>query len=178
MATIAVAAYRNSRREHMDLDTAARHVGRTLADQFGESSYVTGVLASLDHRSGHLSWRSAGHPPPLVLRRGHEPELQAVGGQPFGVGPASAALQTQLEPGDRLVLYTDGITEARGHDGVPLGVERLTELVTAHAEVALAPEAVRRVMHAVEASSRPPMRDDATLVMLEWRGADGRRLTL
>ena len=113
MATTAVAAYRNSRREHMDLDAAARHVSHTLTDQFGESSYVTGVLASLDHRSGNLSWRSAGHPPPLVLRRGHEPELQAVGGQPFGVGPVSAALQTQLEPGDRLLLYTDGITEAR-----------------------------------------------------------------
>jgi serine phosphatase RsbU (regulator of sigma subunit) len=178
MATTAVAAYRNSRREHMDLDAAARHVSRTLTDQFGESSYVTGVLASLDHRSGNLSWRSAGHPPPLVLRRGHEPELQTVGGQPFGVGPVSAALRTQLEPGDRLLLYTDGITEARAPDGVPLGVERLTELVTEHAEVALAPEAVRRVMHAVEASSQPPMRDDATLVMLEWRGADGSRLTL
>lgn len=178
MATTAVAAYRNSRRERMDLDAAARRVGQIVTDQFGETSFVTGVLATLDHRSGQLEWRSAGHPPPLVLRRGHEPELQAIGGQPFGVGPASAAMRAQLEPGDRLLLYTDGITEARDADGVPLGVERLAELVTTHAKVALAPEAVRRVMHAIEASSTPPVRDDATLVMLEWRGADARRLTL
>ena len=112
-----------------------------------------------------------GHPPPLVLRRGHEPELQAVGGQPFGVGPASAALQTQLEPGDRLILYTDGITEARGHDGVPLGVERLTELVTAHAEVALAPEAVRR-RHAHGRGVEPatdPRRRHAGDARVAWR---------
>jgi serine phosphatase RsbU (regulator of sigma subunit) len=178
MATIAVAAYRNSRRERMDLDATARHVSGTVTAQFGESSYVTGVLAVLDHRSGHLAWRSAGHPPPLVLRRGHEPELQQVGGQPFGVGPVSAVIETHLEPGDRLLLYSDGITEARDPDGIPLGVDRLAALVTEHAEVALAPEAVRRVMHAVQASCRPPMRDDATLVMLEWRGIDGRRLTL
>ena len=178
MATTAVAAYRNSRHEHMDLDAAARHVSRTLTDQFGESSYVTGVLASLDHRSGQLSWRSAGHPPPLVLRHGHEPELQAVGGQPFGVGPVSAALQTQLEPGDRLLLYTDGITEAHaptasrsGWNGSP-SWSRST------------PRWRWRRKRCAGSCTRsrprapPPIRDDATLVMLEWRGADGRRLTL
>jgi serine phosphatase RsbU (regulator of sigma subunit) len=177
MATTAVAAYRNGRRELLDLQTTTQHIGAAIGTQFGSRGFVTGIVASLDHATGVLTWCSAGHPPPLILREGRRAELQPIGGQPFGVGPASDVMQAKLEPGDRMLLYSDGISEARG-SGTHLGPDRLVELVTRIADEENGPEAVRKVMHAVEEFNDGPMRDDATLLMVEWKGASGRELTV
>jgi hypothetical protein len=177
MATTAVAAFRNARRRLLDDEATARHIGDTIADTFGDHGFVTGLVASLDHRSGDLQWCSAGHPPPIVVRQGQPAEGQAVGGMPFGVGAPSEPFHVRLEPGDRVVLYSDGIIEGRAADGAPYGAERLIELVARIAEEEACPEAVRRVMHKVEEYNFGSMRDDATLLMVEWKGAGAEQLT-
>ena len=170
MATTAVAAYRNARRSGFDLPGAARHIGDAVGGQFGPSKFVTGVLLSLDRASGRLSWCIAGHPPPLLLRHGHVVKtLDADTGMPFGVGPSSSVLHEQLEPGDRILLHTDGVTEARPPGGEFFGVARLTDFVAHHGDDPL-PEMMRRLVHAIEDHNAGAVRDDATVVVVEWRG--------
>jgi serine phosphatase RsbU (regulator of sigma subunit) len=77
--------------------------------------------------------------------------------------------QENLEPGDRLLLYTDGVTEARDVDGAEFGVERLIDLTERHADSGLPPpETLRRVSHAVLEHQGGRLQDDATLLLLEW----------
>lgn len=172
LATTAVAGYRNSRRKGFDLPEVARHVGDAIGCHFDESRFVTGILTSLDVPTGLMSWCVAGHPAPLLLRGGRVVKHLEIGvGLPFGVGPASAVFSEQLEPGDRVLLYTDGVTEARDGAGGAFGVDQLVNLMSRTAGDDPPPETMRRLVHAIEDHNDGPMRDDATVVMIEWRGA-------
>jgi len=74
-----------------------------------------------------------------------------------------------LEPGDRLLLHTDGVTEARDSEGVPFGLDRLVDLTERHEAADLpAPETLRRVVHAVLEHQNGRLQDDATLMLVEW----------
>ena len=66
----AITTYRNVRREHGTLETAYVEIDRVMVEQFGQSYYVTGVIASLRTSTGELSWINAGHPEPLMVRDG------------------------------------------------------------------------------------------------------------
>lgn len=179
LATAAVAAYRNSRRSGLDLSETATQVDLTIRGHFDERKFVTGVLTSLDIATGRLSWCVAGHPPPLLLRqRRIVKALSRTSGLPFGVGPASQIHEEQLEPGDRLLLYTDGVTEARTTSGELFGIDKLADLVARTTSNDPPPETMRRLMHAIEDHNDGPMRDDATVVMIEWRGKAGRQLEI
>ena len=77
----------------------------------------------------------------------------------------------QLEPGDRLLLYTDGITEARDSQGRQFGTQRLVEFAERSSESGLPPpETVRRLSHAVLDHQDGKLQDDATLVLVDWTG--------
>jgi serine phosphatase RsbU (regulator of sigma subunit) len=77
--------------------------------------------------------------------------------------------QEQLEPGDVVVLYTDGITDARDADGRPFGLAGLTDLLLReYAATSPLPEIVRRVGKAVLARQGGAVRDDATLLLAQW----------
>jgi serine phosphatase RsbU (regulator of sigma subunit) len=172
LATAAVAAFRNARRSHADLAESAVRIGETIATHFEPHQFVTGIVARLDASTGRLTWCAAGHPPALLLRDGRMvKELHRRVGQPFGVGPASAECAEQLEPGDQVIFYTDGITEARDPHGLPFGVDRLADLIAQRSHDHPPPEVIRRVLHRVEEHSAGPLRDDATVVLVEWRGA-------
>ena len=171
LATVAVAVYRNARRRGRDLSETAAEVSATIEQTFGDRRFVTGALASLDRATGMLSWCVAGHPPPLLVRDGRAVKSLDPGiGMPFGLGPASEVFHEQLEPGDRVLLYTDGVTEARTASGEFFELERLVDLVGRVAGDDPPPETMRRLMHAIEEHNDGPMRDDATVVMIEWRG--------
>jgi len=74
-----------------------------------------------------------------------------------------------LEAGDRILLYTDGITEGRAADGTPFGVERLSDFIIRHThDGTLAPEMIRRLHHAISDYQDGTLLDDATIVMVEW----------
>jgi serine phosphatase RsbU (regulator of sigma subunit) len=78
----------------------------------------------------------------------------------------------RFEPDDRLLFYTDGVTEARDGEGRMFGVERLVDAAERHAAAGLPPaETARRLAHAV---IRHGVTDDATLALLEWSPAAAR----
>ncbi|HEY6798421.1 MAG TPA: PP2C family protein-serine/threonine phosphatase [Kineosporiaceae bacterium] len=119
-ATVAVSAYRNCRRGRLDLAGTYAGTNEARVAAFGGERFVTAVLTWLDVSTGTFRWLDAGHPPPLLLRRRMVKALETAPdlplGLPFDVDPAQVGREN-LEPGDRVLLYTDGLTEARGPDG-------------------------------------------------------------
>lgn len=179
-AAVALGASRASRRAGGDLAAVAEAADRAIAEQFPDVRFVTAVLAELDLAAGRLRYVSAGHPPPALLRRGKAVRTLEGGRRtPLGVPPSRTAVaQESFEPGDRLLLYTDGITEARDENGVMFGPDQLVGLVERSAadELPVA-ETVRRLSHAVLDHQGGPPRDDATLMLLEWSPQAARRST-
>ncbi|WP_229888093.1 SpoIIE family protein phosphatase [Streptomyces olivaceoviridis] len=94
---------------------------------------ATMVLARYDPDQHVLAWAQAGHPPPLLVRRGEVRFLDRPGGMLLGAtaAPAYESRELRLEPGDRLLLYTDGLVERPG-EGLDAGFARLAEAVRAH----------------------------------------------
>ncbi len=166
-----LSAIRAARRTGADLIAMAQAADRALAEYAPDLRYTTAVLGQLDLDSGRVRYVNAGHPAPLVLRRGRTVgRLDGGRRMPLGVEDprVEVGLQT-LEPGDRLVLFSDGVTEARGTDGRQFGEHRLAELVQRHCAAGFpAPETLRRLAHAALAHYAGPPDDDATLLMLEW----------
>jgi hypothetical protein len=182
LATIALAAHRNSRRLDADLPTAVAAIDRTIAAEYDDCSFVTGVFARLDIASGTFHYSVAGHPRPLLLRGGRivrELDAAANGG-PLGLGTGKwPAAVEQLEPGDRVLMYTDGVVEARDVSGAFFGDERLAEfIVEASRAGAPPPETLRQLFRAILAHQAGALQDDATVLIVEWRGPGSEQLSL
>ena len=183
LATVAVAAYRHARRTGRSLVETVLAIDAAIADTFAEEQFVTAVLAELDLATGRLKWHCAGHPAPLLLRGIRV--VQSLPGQPglpLGLGTVLGAdpmiQEYSLEPGDRLLFYTDGVTEARDSDGDLFGTERLADLVTrATAAGHPAPETMRRLMHAILDHQNGVLQDDATTMFVEWKAGTEERIT-
>ncbi|MGY1604927.1 PP2C family protein-serine/threonine phosphatase [Geodermatophilus sp. SYSU D00815] len=180
LATAAVGAYRAGRRRELPLPEVAALMDRVIAAQFPGSQFATAVLARLDLGTGHLRWVNAGHPPPLVVRDGHLLRPAGRPSRPLGLQhrPPDEST-THLQPGDRVLLYTDGIVEARSPTGEFFGEERLADFVV-RAESAgdPPPETLRRLMASVMEHQAGRLQDDATIVLAEWRSGREDRLKL
>lgn len=170
-ASVAVAAVRNARREGARIEEAWHAADRAVALEFNGERFVTAVLAELRLSDGRLRLLSAGHPPPLLVRQGvvvdypdPEPAL------PLGLGDGLPEVtQTQLQPRDRLLLFTDGIVEARSASGEFFGRERLVDMTERESASGLPlPEVVRRLIRAVMAHQGDQLQDDATLMLVDW----------
>ena len=183
LAALAVAAYRNARRTERSLTKTAHAVDDALVAGFAGDGFTTAILAELHTDTGRLEWINAGHPEPLLLRDGRLVKtLHAEPAPPLGLGlipPTGDPNDPQdwfavgaehLQPGDRVLFYTDGVTEARSPDGDLFGVERLVDLLTRNLASALpTPETMRRVVRALLAHQQGQLSDDATMLLLEWR---------
>lgn len=183
LATVAVAAYRHARRTGLDLAATVAAVDDAVAASFAGEQFVTGLLAELDLETGRLVWHRAGHPSPLLLRGTRIVKtMETEPGLPLGLGATlggSQELSTEsLEPGDRLLLYSDGVVEARDDAGDFFGVDRLADLVSREAVAGQpAPETMRRLMHAILEHQEGALQDDATTMLVEWKAGGLERVT-
>ncbi len=175
MATVSVGAYRHARRAGVGLADLYAAMDSAVAQQFGEDTFVTAQMAQLDCASGRLSWVNAGHHPPLLLRRRRVlGSLDSETTLPVGFGGAAPQIsEVQLEPNDRVLLFTDGVIEERMPDGERFGQGRLVDLVQrVSLEELHVQETVRRLSHSLMRERGGSTSDDASLFLLEWRRTD------
>ena len=139
-------------------------------------TYATCVLAMLEPASGALRWSNAGHPPPLVVRDGQARFLDDASGVMLGVMSGSGLQEaaTELQPGDLLVLYTDGLVERRG-ESLEVGLRRLAD-----AAAAVATGSAEEVCDGLLARMLPPAAirgDDVALLVVRVHGETTQRAT-
>ena len=192
LTSVCMASCRGTRRSDGSLAQMAARADAAIVRQFGDFRFVTALLADLDTTTGRLSWVCRGHPAPLLIRGNRTvteftrpPELplglsvvDQDGDDPGGEAPdIGATVHTeQLEPGDRVLFYTDGVTEGHTTGGTPFGVERLGQFVIEHtAAGTAAPEIMRQLNHEIMDHQSGELRDDATVIMVEWRPGHPRR---
>jgi serine phosphatase RsbU (regulator of sigma subunit) len=194
LTSVCMASCRSTRRSgDGSLTQIAARADQAIVRQFGDYRFVTALLAELDVGTGLLTWVCRGHPAPLLIRGNQTvteftrpPELPL--GLSFvdkpGAGDSAdddtsvdVTVHTeQLEPGDRVLFYTDGVTEGHTTGGTPFGVERLGEFVIKHTNAGTpAPEMMRKLNHEIMAHQSGELRDDATVVMVEWLPGHPRR---
>jgi hypothetical protein len=170
---LAVGAYRHRRRRGEALPDIHRGIDQALADHYGDDSFATGIVAVLNTGSGRLEWTRAGHPLPLLLRgRKVVAELDGPATLPWGLNDGAPELGScDLEPGDMVLLYTDGVTEAHAPGGELFGLDRLTDLLEREAAGGQSPEELlRRLVRALLDHQPGGLRDDATLLLVHWTG--------
>ncbi|MCX5232455.1 PP2C family protein-serine/threonine phosphatase [Streptomyces sp. NPDC006553] len=170
----ALAACRSARRAGGRLDDIAVEIGRTL-DRWIPGRLLTCVIANLDTTTGRLDWINCGHPPPLLIRdrRVVTGALDRTPHPPLGLTgydvPPPRVHSTHLQPGDRLLLFTDGVTEARSAARELFGEQRLADaVVRALTDGLPAPEALRRLIQQILVHQDQRLSDDATLLLTEW----------
>lgn len=174
MASLAVGVYRHARRSGISLPEVYHAIDEAVAVQCGGDGFVTGLLLRLHLGTGELEWVTAGHPPPLLLRGRHVVgELEGGPCLPFGLGDVcEPAVQEHLQPGDSLLLYTDGVIESRPEDGEDLGVDRLADLWARETMPdRSADEVTRRLVRLVVDHQQGKLHDDATLLLIRWTGS-------
>ncbi|MFN7988466.1 MAG: SpoIIE family protein phosphatase [Thermoanaerobaculia bacterium] len=143
-------------------------VGKLLHQRTPPEKYATAFLGILEPETGRLRWTNAGHNPALLLRAAGEPEWLKANGTPLGLLPGAKYREGELtmEPGDALLVYTDGITEALDPDDEEFGETRLLEAAARHRALALR-EMAAGLERDLDAFARGvPFHDDRTLVIL------------
>jgi serine phosphatase RsbU (regulator of sigma subunit) len=171
LAGLAVAALRNARRRPAGLLDQVHHANQALHEQFGGERFVTGQVLRVDIPGGTGAIVNAGHPPPARVRDGRVEPVSLDADLPLGLdgGTVYHVQQLTLEPGDRLVLLSDGVLEAAPEGGPAFGTARLEGLLRSSRE--LAPyEVARRLVRQVIAHRAGALADDVTVVCLDWRG--------
>jgi serine phosphatase RsbU (regulator of sigma subunit) len=170
LATLLVGALRNARRRGLDLDGQARFANDALTDDVSVGRFVTGQLVRVDLAAGTAAIVNAGHPFPLLVRGGRVRDIGLEIEPPFGVVPGRSfrVQRLPLEPGDRIVFLTDGMQE---RNAAVLDVAAaLRDTTDLHPR-----EVVQELGAAVLRATGGDLRDDATMVCLDWYGGPRRR---
>jgi hypothetical protein len=179
LSAVAIAAMRNGRRSGLSLADTVRSVDKHISAQFGDDKFVTGILGELHLATGLWRWVNAGHPPALVVRDGKVVKaLEADVNPPLGLlGTSPLIGEERLQRGDRLLLHSDGVVDARDASGEFFGTERLVDFVTKEAASGRpAPETLRRLTLAILTYQGGELQDDATTLLVEWMGDEPHRL--
>jgi serine phosphatase RsbU (regulator of sigma subunit) len=169
-SALAVAAFRNARRCRRGLEDQARFIHESLARHGPRSSYVTGQLVEVDLEDpARSSIVNAGHPLPLLQRGTVAPRridllVDLPFGMPFEGQPSRQALE--LLTGDRLVMFTDGVTEASPDAGEAFGDDRLARELIQHRHHSPR-DAARGVISSVRAHRAADLLDDATVLVVD-----------
>jgi phosphoserine phosphatase RsbU/P len=148
------------------------HLNRFLCDHQEVGRYATMFFGILDDQ-GALEYINAGHPSPILIRRGSAEDAFTAGSFPVGLVPEAeyVTASMKLEAGDTLVLFSDGVTEAMDPKEEFFGMPRLIQLLTGHNETPL--DTLQKVvLEAVENFSRGASQaDDLTLLLVRYRAA-------
>jgi serine phosphatase RsbU (regulator of sigma subunit) len=169
LATVLVGALRNARRGAVGLAEQARQADDALSRYADDWAIVTGQIVRIDLHTGVARIINAGHPPPVRLRAGHAEAISLQADPPFATR-ASGDFRVQelaLEPGDRLLFLTDGMLERNA-----TAVDILS--VMADSEHLHPREAVQELTRAVVSACGGELRDDATVLCLDWHGGADR----
>jgi serine phosphatase RsbU (regulator of sigma subunit) len=168
LAALALGAFRSARRNGCDLEEAVAAIHAALLNM-PDLDFVTAVIARWCPPDLH--WINCGHPYPLLVNDdGSAEELRGHGHMPLGLelgGPGRTfTMQTRsLTPGQRLVLYSDGVSERRREDGGLFGAEGIAEVMRANPGGS-AVGSVSALLAAVRATGGGDLRDDATVLVL------------
>jgi serine phosphatase RsbU (regulator of sigma subunit) len=153
------------------LSEVMSRINKYVCERSQLRNYATVFYTTVD-RAGVARWINAGHCPPLVVRAAGGVEPLPASGCPVGLFPMSPFGQEhiQLRPGDKMVIYTDGVSEAENPAGQQFSEERLTELVQ-HYSKAAAAELHKAIIDAVgHFTAGASQNDDLTLLILEYSG--------
>jgi phosphoserine phosphatase RsbU/P len=166
LASIVLGSYRHVAYERADLRAIVADLDRAVARSVGDEDFVTAAL--VEERGGTLTIVNCGHPAPLLLRRGEviplEPPASA---PPLGFMPVVRPRVERLEPGDRLLLFTDGLAEARREGEFFPITERAWRLL-GHGTVG---NGLASLESALVEWVYGRLDDDITLVLMEYEGA-------
>jgi sigma-B regulation protein RsbU (phosphoserine phosphatase) len=156
---------------HSDPGACLAHANDLLCTQNPMELFVTVFYGIFDAATGRLEYANGGHNAPILRRNdGSVEALNGAGGRMLGVKPGAAFLNhsVALEHGDRLVLYTDGVTEAFNPSNEPFGEQRLIAEIQAHGDGA-ASGLVERIFGSVTRfAGAAAQSDDITLAVLVW----------
>ncbi|MFI6265741.1 PP2C family protein-serine/threonine phosphatase [Micromonospora sp. NPDC051006] len=165
LASIVLGSYRHVAYERADLRAVVTDLDRAVARSVGDEDFVTAAL--VEERGGTLTIVNCGHPPPLLLRRGAviplEPPAPA---PPLGFMPVVRPRVERLEPGDRLLLFTDGLGEAR-RDGEFFPTADRAWRLLGHGTVA---DGLASLETALVEWVHGRLDDDIALVLMEYAG--------
>lgn len=176
LASLSMGAYRHGRRNGEDLHQLVSSIDSAVHAFPGPVMFATALLARFEVPNGRLSWISCGHPQPIIVRRGSTlSELDIVPALPLGLGSLAQVIgeivAVDLEPGDGVLVYTDGVVEARGPDAQPFGEGKLRDLLAReHLTGGRPQEVVRRLMRSALNRAGARLRDDASMLYLRWDG--------
>jgi hypothetical protein len=168
LASIVLGSYRHVAFERADLRAIVTDLDRAVARSVGDEDFVTAAL--VEERGGTLTIVNCGHPAPLLLRRGQvitlDPPAPA---PPLGFMPVARPRVERLEPGDRLLLFTDGLGEARREGEFFPTSDRAWRLL-GHGTVG---DGLASLETALVDWVHGQLDDDIALVLLEYGGPDG-----
>jgi serine phosphatase RsbU (regulator of sigma subunit) len=165
LASIVLGSYRHVAYERADLRAIVADLDRAVARSVGDEDFVTAAL--VEERGGTLTIVNCGHPAPLLLRRGEVIPLEPVApAPPLGFKPVVRPRVERLEPGDRLLLYTDGLAEARRDGEFFPTAERAWRLL-GHGTVG---DGLASLETALVEWVHGQLDDDIALVLMEYAG--------
>jgi serine phosphatase RsbU (regulator of sigma subunit)/anti-sigma regulatory factor (Ser/Thr protein kinase)/uncharacterized protein YigA (DUF484 family) len=164
-ATVVLGEFRAAAADLDDLSAVARQIDRRLRPYLGDEDFVTALLAEIGD-DGRYSVAACGHPPALVASSGGVNLIENTPTLPLGLGSDPTLSTGQLAVGERMLLYTDGLIEARGQDGEFLDLKLLT------GGVADGPldEVLDEVLERLHAAVGPELGDDLALIVAEYEG--------
>jgi GAF domain-containing protein/anti-sigma regulatory factor (Ser/Thr protein kinase) len=164
VATIVLGEFRASAADEAELEQVAIRVDRRLTRYLGDEDFVTALIVDIGD-DGTARIVCCGHPPAIIARGGELHSVGCVAAVPLGLGARPVAAVEQLEAGDRVLLFTDGLVEARRPDG------RFVDLAAITAPVAdgSLDSVLGRVLDALRDQVGPDLGDDLALVVAEYR---------
>jgi serine phosphatase RsbU (regulator of sigma subunit) len=172
LATLTIGGLRNARRAGVGLAEQTRVASEGLAEHAPGGGFVTGQVGRIDLRTGTATVVNAGHPLPVRLRNGRVDRVALEAEPPFGTVRRHQyhVQELPLEPGDRLLFFTDGMLE-RNTTGVDVE-EMVAAGATMHPR-----EAVQHLTQAILEATGGELIDDATAMCLDWHGGPVRNRT-